>query len=359
MHLLKTIDIVTLIGSPFLRNERKIPSEDFLLKVYDKAFKNRVAPLYLNRFYREDWSSQLKGLYAALRERENMTLNVLSDVAANLNAWNKHGYVIFKSIKSYPAIPNDTDVLIFGGKKEFNSALEYLYYCGYIFHEWAPLQTTLYDSRGWGKTGTGKKGGTYYIDVYQQISTDYVCYLSEKAIKPLVITKQIHGVDVNLLRPEPELSIILFHNVFPERTFQLEHFYMPLYNLSDPKFDIDLFVRFTEKNRLTCAVIANLSLVERMHQECFGFVPRAIAQLLDSWGRNCLEAERIVAAELEVPYLFTARTFFGVIFGKMRDVVFRQSLFIQALHMLNPIIFLEVIKTLKRRFSERGVYHLE
>jgi hypothetical protein len=73
--------------------------------------------------------------------------------------------VIIKSIKPYPAVPNDTDVLILGGKKEFKQTLDYLYAKGYIFHEWAPMQTTVYDPRGKGKIGKGKKGGTYYIDI--------------------------------------------------------------------------------------------------------------------------------------------------------------------------------------------------
>jgi len=356
----RTRELINLISSPFVnKEERDLPSNKLLLQLYDNAFNDRVAPLYLHMFRRADWLPELEVHYTFVRDRESMTLTVLSDLAAYLNDWNKDGYLIFKSIKPYPAIPNDTDLLIFGGKKEFDSALAHLYKCGYIFHEWAPMQTTLYDPRGKGKIGVGKKGGTYYIDIYREISTDYVNYLSEKAVKPHVVIRQINGVNVRILRQEPELAVILFHNVFPERTFQLEHFYMPLYYLSDPKFDIDLFVRFTEENRMTYAVKTNLSLIEKLHQAHFDFAPDVLSCLLRRWGRNNREIIRFKNADLETPYLFSSVTFWNTCVVKLSDSTFAKSLFIQGVHMLNPIFFCDVMKTLKNRFSERGAYHME
>jgi hypothetical protein len=356
----KTKELINLIGSPFVNTEAgDLPSNKLLIEIYDNAFYDRVAPLYLHMFRRADWHPELEAHYIFVRDRESMTLTVLSDLAAHLNDWNKNGYMIFKSIKPYPAIPNDTDLLIFGGKKEFDSALGHLYKCGYIFHEWAPMQTTLYDPRGKGAIGVGKKGGTYYVDVYREISTDYVNYLNEKAVKPHVIIRQINGVNVRILRQEPELAVILFHNVFPERTFQLEHFYMPLYYLADPEFDTDLFVRFTVENRMTYAVKTNLSLIEKLHHAHFGFVPDVVMQLLDGWGRNRREADRFVGADLKTPYMFSPLTFWNTCIAKLGDTAFTNSLVVQGLHMLNPVFFWDVMLTLKKRFSERGAYHME
>ena len=354
-----TADLIKLIGSPFDRSKQTSFSDEVLMNVYMKAFSDRVAPLYLDKYRKVGWHQELEKSYVSVRKREVMTLAVLSDLANNLNSWDENGYVVFKSIKPYPAIPNDTDVLIFGEKKEFNSALAHLYGLGYIFHEWAPMQTTLYDPRGRGKIGAGKKGGTYYIDVYREISTDYVCYLGEKAIRPHVIVKQINGVNVRLLRSEPELAVILFHNVFPERTFNLEHFYMPLYLMADPAFDIDLFVRFTEENYLTYAVKTNLSLVEYLHDEHFGFVPDTLLRLLDLWGRNKREVRWFMDTGLKTPYLFSPTTFWKAAVMKLGDGTFIKSLFIQGLYMFNPIFLCDVVKSLKMRFSESGTYHLE
>ena len=355
-----TKELIQLIGSPFVQRQgRSQPSDELLLVVYDRAFHARVAPLYLHMYRREGWDPKLEEHFAFVRDREAMTLTVLSDLAAALNELDGSGYVIFKSIKPYPAIPNDTDVLVFGGKKEFEAAVQYLYDRGHIFHEWAPLQTTVYDPRGKGKVGKGKKGGTYYIDVYREISTDYIRYLSKEAVSPYVIVKKINGVDVRLLRPEPELAIILFHNVFPERTYELEHFYMPLFDFADPQFDLDLFIRFVEQNWMTPAVAANLTLVEELHREHFGFVPEPVKQLLDRWGRNGREAARFRAGGLETPYMFSPWIFSVSLLTKLRDPSCLSSMGIQFLHMLNPVFFWDVVKSLRKRFSEHGTYHME
>jgi hypothetical protein len=354
-----THELIRLIGTPFGKTDRTIPSAESLLDIFDKAFKSRVAPLYLSLYASEDWGERLRERLSFVRTRESNTLKVLSDLAKILNEWNRDGYVIFKSIKPYPAIPNDTDVLIFGGKREFESALHFLYDRGYVFHEWAPLQTTVYDPSGKGKIGKGKKGGIYYIDVYREISTDYVRYLNKRAVRPYVVERSIHGVDVCLLRREPELGIILFHNVFPERTYELEHFYMPLYYFADPQFNLELFVRFVEENRLVPAVAANLSLIEELHQTRFGFVPEPILYLLRKWGRKPHEVKRFKTNGLETPHLFSSWTFWASFLTKLLDLNCLSSVVTQFMHMLNPIFFWDVIKSLKKRFSEKGAYHME
>ena len=105
-------------------------------------------------------------------------------------------YAIFKSLKPYPATPNDTDVIIFGNRAEFEGVLEHLYSKGFLFHEWAPMQTTLIHPDGKGKTGKGKKGGTYYIDFYSDISTDYFLYIDKRSLIPYLVTKTINGKEI-------------------------------------------------------------------------------------------------------------------------------------------------------------------
>ena len=89
------------------------------------------------------------------------------------------------------------------------------------------------------KSGKERKGGTYYIDVYSDISTDYFLYINKTSLLPYIESRELNGIIIRNVRKEVELAIILFHNVFPERTFQLEHFYMPLYHLKDDDFDIN------------------------------------------------------------------------------------------------------------------------
>jgi hypothetical protein len=354
-----TTNLIKIIGSPFTTTDRDLVSEQELVDIYQQAFEDRVAPLYLSLYKNDNWNKDLIDLYQKMTEREKLTRSVLVDLADQLNQIIPNQYVIIKSIKPYPAIPNDTDVLILGNKKVFNKVLDELYGRGYVFHEWAPMQTTIYDSRGIGKIGKGKRGGTYYIDLYQDISTDYVCYLNKNNLKPYIYTKELEGVQVQLLRTEIEMAIILFHNIFPERTFQLEHFYLPLYTLSNSDFNPELFLTFVKNNKMCYAISSNLTLIATLHKECFGFVPEIIEQLLVVLGENKREKAKFSAQLMNTPYMFTPQSFFLTIIYKLSDYAFFKSLFIQAFHMLNPKFFLDVMNSLKRRLSEKGTYHLE
>lgn len=287
----ETYELIRVVGSPFVDKKPEI-CEARLLSIYDQAFKDRVGLLYLSIHRKPEWHDDLEQKFQNLNERRNKTLEVVSTLGATLNDYGVEKYAIFKSLKPYPATPNDTDIINFGKQKQFKAVLDHLYANGYEFHEWAPMQTTLIHPHGIGKTGKGKKGGTYYIDMYSDISTDYFLYIDKRSLIPYVETRPILGSEIQNLRKEVELAIILFHNIFPERTFQLEHFYMPLYHLKEDDFDLDVMIKFAEDQKLSRALASNLTLVEYIHKTVFGFVPERIVYLLDRWGRNVYELER-------------------------------------------------------------------
>lgn len=350
---------VKICGSPFVEKNGTGYTDKELLKIYDYAFPNRVALLYLTLHKKQYWAQQLESLYEKLHHRESMTTDVIAAVADKMNKFDKNSYVIFKSLKPYPATPNDTDVLFLGHKQYYEKAYQFLLDQGYLFHEWAPLQRTLYDPRGVGKIGKGKKGGTYYIDFYEEISTDYFAYLNKQALTPYITKKEINGVQVNLLQPEPELAIVLFHNVFPERTYQLEHFYLPLYYLKNPDFDIDLFLQFVRTQKLTEAIKANFTLCRFLHEKYFNFVPDEINYVLDKLGTNKTELKHFVASNAKTPYMFSPTLFFKTFFYKTLDFYAFKSLIKQLTKMLNPKFLFDVMKSLKNRLSQKGTYHLE
>ena len=51
-----TADLVKLIGTPFISNKFQAPCDKYLEQVYEKAFSERMAPLYLHKFKYEGWS---------------------------------------------------------------------------------------------------------------------------------------------------------------------------------------------------------------------------------------------------------------------------------------------------------------
>lgn len=353
-----TYELIKIIGSPFVEEKNEV-SQDTLEKVYDQAFADRVALLYLTLHRKDRWSNFLETKYQTLKDRRERTLNVIASLGETLNRFGVNDYAIFKSLKPYPATPNDTDVIVFGGREKFKAALDALYQDNYLFHEWAPMQTTLIHPKGKGKTGKGKKGGTYYIDMYSDISTDYFLYIDKRSLIPYVETRIVNGRKIQNIRKEIEVAIILFHNVFPERTFQLEHFYMPLYHLQEDDFDVEVMLKFTRDQKLTRALSTNLTIVEYIHKKIFGFAPDRITRILDSIGRNDQELAKFINNGEITPYMISPKTFWQTFIDKIFDPAAFKSLITQGLHMLNPIFFFDVMRSLKNRFSERGTYHLE
>lgn len=353
-----TYELIKIIGSPFIDAQPIIPHTT-LENIYDKAFADRVALLYLSIHRENGWPEIIERKYQALHSRRQKTLDVISSLGRALNDFDTEKYAIFKSLKPYPATPNDTDVIIFGDSNHFKAVIDHLYKRNYRFHEWAPMQTTLIHPDGIGKTGKGKKGGIYYIDMYSDISTDYFLYIDKKSLIPFIEERVVNSQSIRNVRKEVELAIILFHNVFPERTFQLEHFYMPLYHLKENDFDMNVMIQFVENQKLSHAISTNLTLVEHIHKKIFGFSPPPVTDLLSHFGRNKYELDRFINSGESTPYMISPKTFWTTFIYKVRDKAALRSLFVQGLHMLNPVFFADVANSLRKRFSEEGTYHLE
>lgn len=353
------ISLFELLGSPFSSTPLKRFSDQDLLDVYDHAFRNRVALLYLSLHRRQGWDPILEQHYQKLEQRQQSTFSVIVRLALALNKWDPSGYVVFKSIKPYPATPNDTDVICLSDSSRYELMYCHLLKEGYRFHEWAPQQRTVYDALGADKVGPGKKGGTYYIDLYEEISTDYFSYMNKQRLIPFVVTRELNGVPVQLLRPEPELAIVLFHSVFPERTFQLEHFFLPLHALAKPDFDLDLFIRFSRESGLAYAVKSHMSLISSLHEQFFGFVPRPVLTVIAELGTNSRELAHFKEKLGRTPYMFSPRTFWTAFALKALEWHCFKSLIWQGFKMLNPKFALEVMKSLRLRMSEKGAYHLQ
>ena len=134
---------------------------------------------------------------------------------------------------------------------------------------------------------------------------------------------------------------------------------MPLYNLKNENFDLQLFISFVENQKLSRGISTNLTLIEYIHNKLFGFVPVKVLYILDSLGRNHYELKRFIESGENTLYMFSPKTFWLTFIDKLNDKSASKSLLNQGFHMLNPSFFLDVMVSLKNRLSDRGVYHLE
>lgn len=356
-HQNNTLTLVKMIGSPFAPSEAGwAPYADLdYKKLYDLAFENRVELLYLKTLEKfgllegfKDKKNIMELRCTTTRKIAAMTSRILTEAGVN--------HVVFKSIKPYPATPNDTDIVCLGDEKEYQKGLSTLTDAKYVIQAHAPLQTLLYHPWGEGKVGSGKKGGTYYIDFYRGIGFDYYEYVNKTILPPYCEKRIIENENTVLLSAEPELAIVMFHNVFPEKTFQLEHFYLCLHGMANPEFDMRRFVDFTEKNFLTSAVRSNLTIIEMLHKQVFEIVPEDIEMLLNKWGREESVIKSFRINNYHTTYMFPAFLFWRVFLSKQRDPFSRRSLLRQGIHMMNPVFFRDALKSAWRRTFEKDIY---
>jgi len=347
-----------VLGSPFT-DQRRSPTEKEADEYFDIAFENRVALWFLERCREEGvpLSEAAACNHAHLEERRIKTEAVVARLAKVLNEAAPGKWVLFKSIKPFPSTPNDTDWFPFS-RKDHQRLVNHLLENGYVFLEKAPLQTTLIDEGGLGVTDSDKRGGVYYIDCYQIPGADYFVYLDPSKLKRHLVGKQVAGEVVPALDAAAELTAIVFHNVFPERTYSVESFYLILHYIYDlvRSGGVEDFSKTVRENHIERAVSANLSVTEALHKKHFNSVPAVLSQLLEEFPQERMEGSLVGSAGFGLPYNFSVACFWRTFLGKLRDPVSLRSAFVQLAHMLNPVFFADVMLLVWRRTRPGGVY---
>jgi hypothetical protein len=167
----------------------------------------------------------------------------------------------------------------------------------------------------------------------------------------------VQGVQCPFLEAELELAVMLYHNIFPENTFHLEHFYLTLYYLyGRAPFSLERFLMHVRRNRYTLPVRANLTVTAVLHEKAFGYVPERLQELRAALGDSSREAQRFVASDLRVPYYFRPATFLGTVLSRAMNGVSFRSLCVQGFHMLRPSFCAGAMRSLCHRLKGVGVY---
>lgn len=348
-----SIDLLRIIGSPFDISGTQQPVESE--KMYKFAFKNRVGLLYLNALKQEKSLSKLTEEYEELNRRARETV-LTAARAAKVFDDAQIPYVLYKTLRSYPATPNDVDIIFLGPGNQFESAKKALREAGYLqdAHS-APLQNLFVDPRGVEVASWDKKGGMYYVDLYLEASADYIIYIrkSELCGNVLRVPCGDEGT-ANVLNPEVELAALMMHSVFPENTFSLEMFYTICYAFANfQKENIEQFIGFIRRNYLVKPAIASLTITLALHKEAFGNHPGMMLEVVERIGKiHKGERVRLQARGFETPHKYGLNIFAGSVLNKLLDTRALMSFGNQALHMLNPKFALDVFKTIRRKLTQ-------
>jgi hypothetical protein len=351
-----TLKLLRQIGTPF-ETGKKYDEPEESEDVYNYAFKNRIGILYLLKLKNSDCLEKLKTEYENLSFRAKETM-VTAAKAGKILSEAGIDYVIFKTIRPYPATPNDVDIVCLDGKVGYKKATDALFKAGYFtFQKDAPMQILFSDPHGMGSATWDKKGGIYYVDLYKAPAVDYFIYLDPEKMRNEIVFMELDGFQVKVLRPEVELAAILMHSVFPEKTFTLELFYSISYSFSNfDKKQIEKFLEFSRKNNFVFPVRICLTLTSLLHTEAFGYVPEVITNILtEVEGEYRKEIVSFRATNMKTPYNFLVQSFFISFLKKLREPVSLKSLGVQCAYMLNPFFLKDVFTSLYKRIT-KGTY---
>lgn len=353
-----TVKLLRCVGSPFMTSFVSSELEESQ-ELFEYAFKNKMALLYLDALKKKGILHKLAPEYKKQSKRCRETLITAAKIAKLLEGVGA-GYVVYKTLRSFPSTPNDVDVIIFGTTEDFKAVLDVIRGAQYI--ELEPMkwntQTLFADPRGAGIVHVDKRGGSYYVDIYKEAGTDYFIYMDKhKLTNHVVENKVLNGEIIKTLRPEVELATICMHTVFPEKAFPLELFYTITYAVF--AFDderIERLLAFANENHVQIALNVCLSLTASLHQKAFNTTPEKLARLCNRIGHLNSDIKRMEKYFLEMPYRISTKTFWLVFFEKLLEPKALRSLFIQLIHMLNPFFAKEVFKSLIDRHT-KGKYH--
>ncbi len=324
----QTIELVKFIGSPFLPGAEVLEGD--IKELYACAIRNRIPFFYLGALKRQGKLGELVEDYDIRQKRYLRMLDAmvkLSDFFDSINVEN----AIFKTIKPYPTVCNDIDVICLGENNDYEKAIETMLGTGYEMApppSVSPRQTKLVHS---------VEG--HMIDLHKNIGISGIVYMDKKKLnKYKEKVKLPNGKRVNAFKPQAELAIVMLHSVITEQLYTLADYYTTVYNLT--KMDakgIDSFINTVRENNLSRVARIYLSLTLALHQAVFGEVYEKLPEMLGKLGgADKTETKRLVENEFKAPHKYLFITVIKALLEKMKERETRKSIWSQIKYSLNP-----------------------
>lgn len=349
----QTIKLLRTIGSPLLLKNEPFVNGTASLELYDLAVKNKISLLYLEALKQQGKLNKLNKKYDEEYARYLNFLDRLGGVSKILENANIE-YVIFKTIKPYPAVPGDVDIVILSDHDAYLNVTEILLKAGYkevVARN--GLSPTLPDLR--------EPKGDIVIDLQEELELNYVIYLDKNKFRGHIVKREIApGVEIKTLTPEVDLATVIIHSQ-THNLYILGEFYTLLYVLSGMnEKEIDDFVAVLKENKITAAAKSFITITVVLHKAAYGVIPEKLEYALNKLGYEKLEAGRLVKSGFKMPHRYGMSTVAKVILEKMRERRFRESVKVQIGKMLTSprltkYMISEVIEMRRREYYLKNV----
>ena len=352
--------LLRYIGSPLLpgRNADE-PIEDEAL--FNVAFRNNIEMLYFEALERAGKLDKLRAKRDEIKARQLETLVTIVRLSTVLTQGGI-AHAVTKTLRPYRGTPNDIDCLYLGDLNDYKAAGDYLQTQHYRLTGPKDMQYEFFDELQGGEFYKDKMGGRFYIDFYRELAADHMPYMDSALLREYVTDAHVEGHEapVKVLRPEAEMVVLALHSVLMHRIVPLEVFYTYAYLMQAmDEAALDRVVAVSKASHAGPGMRTVLSLMEALHQDCFGEVPAKLRYLLERIGRRDSEAAVFRATSLKAPHVVNLSTFVITVFGKIRGKRARRGFFKELAHMLNPVFAAEVLyHMLSKKYIDKHSDHV-
>jgi len=367
-----TIRLLRLIGSPLEPVAAARAKGEESPELLDYANRNKLRLLYLESLMKHRQLDKLGIEYTQEKLKYQAFLSGLGRASETLRRYNIR-HAIFKSLRPYPAVPSDVDVIILDEAAMYKEAITALLKSNY-----SPLLSHLVDSASlaseedyaaaaekltrptWEKDHISPSGSTFvdnesgvHVDLQTDIAASFVTYLDKDCFQTQLAMANLPGNStITALTPEMELVSVIAHSLM-ERSFRLGEFYTILFTLLQmDRHQVKALIKLARQNELGAALKATCSLTAHLHRAAFNSLPAPLEYILAETGLNSREIKAFKANGLAAPHRYCLPTMAEVFLGKLRENKFRKGVGTQLVKMLNPRVAKMVTAELGRMGKE-------
>lgn len=350
-----SIELLKIIGSPLINKKftgKIIESKE----LFNYAFRNNIEMLYCQKLVD---SNNLSILIIKFTELKKRVLDSQKSVIKISKILKKENIIhaVTKTIRPYPATPNDSDILYLGDLENYQEATNILVENGYKITAPNAMQYELFDASVEENYNDKKSGGRFYIDFYRELAADYMPYMDSNLLKNEIKNIEVLGENVCVLEDKAEIIVLALHSVLMHRIIPMEVIYTYSYIFDKmSESELNEIWKFVKLSHGEVAFRAVMTIMYVLYDKSFDYIPQEITFFINKIGLSKREKKELIKNNLKMPHIITLRTFIYSVFSKIRGKRARQGFFKELFHMLNPFFAIEVFYHMlsKNRIEEHS-----
>jgi len=296
----------------------------------------------LEALHREGVINGFEGTYKGKRAEFDEMIKAVEKAGGQLARANVD-YAFHKTVRPYRSTTVDIDTLVFGGKGEYDRAIQEMLGSGYELVERGPRSTTIWDV----ECNIG-------VDLYEEIAVSYITYLDKDTLTDHIVDLVLpNGRSVRHLDSAADMAALIAHSVMKEQMYTLSEFYSYVHYLKS--MSIDDFLQILEKNCVTSAAKTHTSLNAMVYSIAYGKETHQMEKISDFLGTDVLEMNRLAKHDLQIPHKYHPLTVTRSLLETAKRKKTRDSMAFQIYSMGNPGFTKKFLRALLGH-AVRGTY---